>query len=544
MSIKDANEPTWQRPRYFVAPTPSTEIGPAMSDTIVGSMAAAVRDAWGIAPVLTAGTALGVAAAAGCGRYLIAKDEFTHFPLSLYNAMLSDPGTLKSSLLGALSRELKGLQADYAAEWNSEIASRMREAEALTQALEKVKRDMATAYAKGNETTDLEAHAQGLQMQLEKVRGDQFTAPFRPISFGSDSTPEAIVKRAATQGGRIALLSAEAGVLENLAGRYSEGNAKTEFLNSAFDGESYEGSRVGDDGRDIPNPWATLVLAIQPDALNIMLGSQTMRTRGFLQRWLLFHAPRGEYRPRMSMPVIDRQVQDEWDVAIADIWNAASWDRAPKVLSMTDEVKKHIEVFECERVAVAYAQAEEEGNALLMGWLGKIAMTTARVAGILTLLDDVPFDEIEVPVEVAAAEAAVEFANLALDHADYLFAHGPNAITRSPRYRVLEALVEGSVGSVGVDPDLDDDDREGSVGYVRVHGGEFSRRAVHRRFQDQGWCQSADDVEAVLLDLAALGWVQHLGRRTTDKGGRPRDMWAIHPDAITHHNAMTGKKEN
>jgi len=539
MSITDANEPTWQRPHYFVAAAPSTEIGPAMSGTVVGSMAAAIKEAWGIAPVLTVGTALGVAAAAGCGRYVIAKDEFTYFPLSLYNAMLSDPGTLKSALLGALTRALKGLQADHAAEWNSEIASRMREADALTQALEKVKRDMATAFAKGTETTELEAHAQGLQMQLERVRGHEFTAPFRPISFGSDSTPEAIVKRAATQGGRIALLSAEAGVLENLAGRYSEGNAKTEFLNQAFDGESYEGSRVSDDGRDIVNPWASLVLAIQPDALNIMLGSQVMRSRGFLQRWLLFHAPRGHYRPRMSMPAVDGQVQAEWDSAMADIWNAWHWDRGPKVLLLPDHVKKHIEVFECERVAVAYARAEEEGNALLMGWLGKIAMTTARIAGVLTLLEGA-YEKTEVSVE--AVEAAVEFAHLALDHADYLFAHGPNAITRTPRFKVLEALVEGSVGSVGVNPAAEDDDEEGSVGFVRVDAGEFTRRAAHRRFQDQTWCQSAEDVEAVLLDLAAAGWTKHLGKRTTDKGGRPRDVWALHPDAHAHFTSMTGKE--
>lgn len=536
MNIDDANTPAWDRPNYFVARTPCTDLGPAMADTIVGRMAEAVEQAWGIAPVLTAGTALGVAAAAGCGRYIIAKDPHTHFPLALYNAMLSDPGTLKSSLLGALTRELKARQADHAAEWNTEIASRIRESDALAQALEKVKREMATAYAKGTDTDDLEAHAQGLSMQLEKIQSDGFTAPFRPISFGSDSTPEAIVKRAATQGGRVALLSAEAGVLENLAGRYSEGKAKTEFLNSAFDGEPYEGSRVDDD-RDVPTPWATLVLAIQPDALNIMLKNEIMRTRGFLQRWLLFHAPRGQYRPRMSMPTVASKVQAEWDQRIADIWGGHEWNRGPKVLNLPEEVRFHIEVFERDRVAPAYARAEDEGNPLLMGWLGKIAMTTARVAGVLTLLEDA-YGTTE--VTVPATEAAVEMAHLALDHADYLFAHGPSAITRTPRYKVLEALAWSSVTSVTVDQDQADDDPDSSVTSVTVKDGQFKRRDLHRRFQGQTWCNNSEDVEAVLLDLAADGWVQRLPKRPG--AGRPSEFWALHPHAAEHFHAMTGQE--
>ena len=164
-------------------------------------------------------------------------------------------------------------------------------------------------------------------------------------------------------------------------------------------------------------------------------------------------------------------------------------------------------------------------------------MTTARVAGVLTLLEDA-YGTTE--VTVPATEAAVEMAHLALDHADYLFAHGPSAITRTPRYKVLEALAWSSVTSVTVDQDQADDDPDSSVTSVTVKDGQFKRRDLHRRFQGQTWCNNSEDVEAVLLDLAADGWVQRLPKRPG--AGRPSEFWALHPHAAEHFHAMTGQE--
>lgn len=539
MNLDDLNSPQWEDPTPFVAPVPKSTLTTAMRNTLLGQVAMAVEDAWNVPAIVTFTTGLGVASATTCGRFTIQKDMFTEFPLGLYLAPLLNPGGMKSPVLAALSGPVKAAQVKTAEVLDPDIAERGRRLSAINGALQGIERSMATAMAKGQSTVDMEASAQVLQRDLAKVQnGHNFTSSFRPVSFGSDATPEAIVKRAGTQGGRIAILSAEGGLLENLAGRYSEGSAKVEFLDAAFDGESYEGSRIGDTGRDIPKPWASIVLVVQPDVANTMLGSSAMRTRGFLQRWWFFLPPTASYTLRTTMPALPRAVMDPWEQAITSIWGTdhIGWPADRVVMTMPPQSRELVEAMEVEHIAPAFARASDEGNALFQGWLGKAAMTTWRVSALLA--------QLETPrtktVTTTATVAAVDYAEMALAHADHLLAHGPTASTRSPRYRVLAALVRSSEGIEDAYIASADDGSGGIGDAFPDENGHFTKRDLFQRVKSQKWVTGADVIEAVLQELAGLGWVRFVVARTTEVGGRPSEVWSLHPDAKKHFAAMTG----
>ncbi len=542
MNLADAASTDWTDPVHFVRPMPPSELSPAMSGLLLGRVAVAIEDAWSVPPIVSFTTGLGVASAATCGRYTVAKDTFTSFPLALYLAPLLNPGGMKSPVLSALSAPLRDAQKMTAQKADPEIADRMRHQQALAGALQAIERKMAAALANGTSIDDLRASAEVLQKELDGRDPGDFHGAFRPISFGSDATPEALVKRAASQGGRIAVLSAEGGLLENLAGRYSDtGSAKVEFLDAAFDGEPYEGSRVSDPGRDIAVPWASLLLVVQPDLANTMLNSAAMRTRGFLQRFWLFLPPNANYTVRTTMPALERRTMTVWNDAVVGIWGDdglwPDWRRDVEVY-MPRECRDLILRFEQEHIAPAFGRAADEGNALMQGWLGKVAMTTWRVAALLAQLEEPGTDR----VGIEEARAAIDYAQLALAHADYLFAHGPSASTRSPRYRVLATLLRGSGGSEDVDPDVDADGPGGSGGIEDAHPGEFTKNWLFQTMKSQRWVTGADVIESVLQDLAGLGWVRFVAARTTEVGGRPREVWALHPEAKTRFAAMTGTK--
>lgn len=69
--------------------------------------------------------------------------------------------------------------------------------------------------------------------------------PFLPQLWAQDVTPEQLGVRLAEQGERLALLSAEGGLFENFAGRYSkEKSVKIDLLLQAYDGAPHRVDRL------------------------------------------------------------------------------------------------------------------------------------------------------------------------------------------------------------------------------------------------------------------------------------------------------------
>ena len=277
---------------------------------------------------------------------------------------------------------------------------------------------------------------------------------------------------------------------------------------------------MSDGERIIANPWATMLLVVQPDVLGTMLKSTNMRRRGFLQRFLPFGIPDAPYRDRHTMPSIETSIEFAWSNAIVGIWDAAASGAIQ--VEATGSALQPLRDFEHDRIRPAVRRAQTEHNYLFAGWCSKLAMTSTRIAAVI--------GQLETPgattISATSTDAAVGLADAALSHADYLFAHGLQAASIAPPLRVLTWAIATSEGIGGIGGD--------------ECGRQTTTRECWQRFKDQAWCDSTDDARHVLTGLTRHGWLKGPTNVTTDKGGRPSEVWAVHPDALKHYVLMTG----
>jgi hypothetical protein len=110
------------------------------------------------------------------------------------------------------------------------------------------------------------------------------------------SIQDATVEKAATvmhwNGETLFSVSGDARKLvDNLLGRYSANKKIADdaiYLNS-FSGDDVKVDRQGREGVRLANPCLTLLWALQPDALNLLLNEDSLQQGGFLARCLLAH---------------------------------------------------------------------------------------------------------------------------------------------------------------------------------------------------------------------------------------------------------------
>jgi hypothetical protein len=103
---------------------------------------------------------------------------------------------------------------------------------------------------------------QHLISEITQKEADLIEIPVLPLLFTNDATPESLTTLVNEQGGRLAIFSDEGGILETLAGLYSNGAANIDILLKGIDGGEV---RVRRKDRSITlNPYLTIVLAVQP----------------------------------------------------------------------------------------------------------------------------------------------------------------------------------------------------------------------------------------------------------------------------------------
>lgn len=108
--------------------------------------------------------------------------------------------------------------------------------------------------------------------------------PAIPRIFANDVTPEALANLLHAHGNRFAVFSDEAGILTNLAGLYSGGQANVDVVLKGIDGSPM---RVNRKDREVDlNPYLTFCLTFQPSILEKVAQKSTFEGNGFWERFL------------------------------------------------------------------------------------------------------------------------------------------------------------------------------------------------------------------------------------------------------------------
>ncbi|CAM5455523.1 hypothetical protein SAVIM338S_02869 [Streptomyces avidinii] len=398
-------EPTWEEPIPLNGrrelPTFPAHVFPAWLGEFVKAVAEETQT-----PIdLPGSIALSVLAAAAGGRAVVHVRGSWREPTNLYVVCALPPANRKSAVFGLLTDPL------YEAEKKLQITMAPAIVEAaMTARLAKEAADNAAtkaAKADREKREALIAEAIGLAQTAESV-----AVPVEPLLLADDSTSETVTSLIAEQGGRLAVMSAEGGIFDIIAGRYSGVPNMDVFLK----GHAGDRLRVNRQTRReyIDHPALTIGLAVQPDVLRDIAKVKGFDGRGLLARFL-YSMPKslvGE-REVITDPIPEETTAlYEHNVLALTLWLAEWTD--PAVIQLSPEADKAL---------IAYQQRVEpqlaaRGGALghIANWAGKLAGAVVRMAALLHLAEHLEGGHTK-PVTEATMRAAITLGEYFTAHA-------------------------------------------------------------------------------------------------------------------------------
>jgi hypothetical protein len=234
--------------------------------------------------------------------------------------------------------------------------------------------------------------------------------PIRPLLTAPEPTVEALAKHWPVMHGALGLFSAEGGQMTGGHGFGPDHRLKTAAaLSSLWDGSGIRRLRAGDGITDLPGRRLALHLMVQPDAAAAFLGEPILRDQGLLSR-LLIAAPEslaGARQWKEPAEGLDTALRRYVAVILellerpAPTANAEGNELTPRVLDMARDAKAVWITF-YDHVEAGMAQdGPLEG---LRDVASKAAENAARIAGVLTVVEDASAEIVKAEAMAAACE--------------------------------------------------------------------------------------------------------------------------------------------
>lgn len=347
---------------------------------------------------------LGAASSALVGRVAVQPLEDYQQPLQLYLCMGGESGTNKSGPMNKLIAPL--------AAW---LNANGREIRRRNRLREDERKRIQARQARGKKAMT-DSDLQELRRQLDALENE----PELPVIL-TDTTPEALSRRMARQGGCGIIYTDEGSFINVLAGRtYSQkgGAPNMDTALQGFDGKPIFVDRAGAEEIDLERANLSITVAMQPALLRIMTENAELADRGFPQRVLYFLPDDPGPANVLNLPKPPKAAQAAWGDLLVRL---ASIHRAQEaVLPLTSGAQ---EVYKNHRQDMQNRTVGDMGGCeALRAWARKAHGKTARLAGLLALLENPDARE----VEEGHVRAAVEMMNA------YFIPHVKKAFGGSP----------------------------------------------------------------------------------------------------------------
>jgi replicative DNA helicase len=366
----------------------------ALPDAIA-EMVHAVSEATQTDPAMAGTSALSALAACTGGHAEIEIRPGWREPLCIYAVTIAKPGERKSAVQSVMARPLLDVEAELARNG----AAARTEAETRKQvAVKAAERQLNAAARAGNDNDALLADTIGAAALAEAIH-----VPPIPRLVADDITPEAAATLLAEQNGRLAIISAEGGVFDIIAGRYSK-LPNLDLWLKGHSGDSLKVDRKGRPPEYIRRPALTLGLMIQPAVLDAIATSREFRGRGLLARFPYSYPVSKVGRRQIAPPPVNIEVGQNYAANLTKLASGlAGWAGDPAVLMVSAEAKEA--VIDIER-AIEPTLAAEGELAPLADWGAKYVGAVTRITGILHLALHGPNKGVTAPITVETVLAA------------------------------------------------------------------------------------------------------------------------------------------
>jgi hypothetical protein len=382
---------------------------------------------------MSAAVALGTLAACVSGRATIKPKPSWTEPLGLYVVVAMDPGNMKSTVFRLTTAPLREVEHELVEATRPLITQAEAEKELKEGTLAHLKK---SAISKPGPTSQ----AEYLQAAQEAAEA---TVPPLPRIIAEDATPpKPLPALPAAQGGRLTIASAEGGIFDIFAGRYSSGIPNLDVLLKGHAGDAVTVDRKGRESEHIESLTLTFILTVQPSVLRQIGQTPVEKSRGELERFL-YVVPESFVGHRAIDPdPIPEHVSAAFNERVralarryADQDNTVELTLTPEAVSQFREVRAKNEK-RLQRDGVL-------GSIRVKGWGSKLSGAVARIAGILHLADGRPGTEVSADLIEAADQIGDYFTVHALAAFDLMDSRGSNALaeellTTIKRHRLSE----------------------------------------------------------------------------------------------------------
>jgi Protein of unknown function (DUF3987) len=382
---------------------------------------------------------LAVCGAAGARKIRVCPREGWREPVNVYVLVALPPGTRKSQVFAAATRPVAEWEAAEVERLLPEISAAKSRRDILQERLKATQQNAARAKPEDQETLTRQAGELAAQLAATPL-------PVLPQLLADDVTTEKVSNLLFENRERLAVMSAEGGLFDTMAGRYSaNGQPNFEIYLKAHAGDPHRVGRMGRPPEFLKEPALTLVLTVQPEVLNGLGRHPVFRGRGLLGRFLYANPPSPLGHRAIDAPPVTDATRCAYHRHVEDLlhlpWNTPAAGRYDAHdLTLTAEALKTLRAFEA-RLEPQLAEFGELGD---MGdWGGKLAGTVLRIAGILHLADHAgqpgPW---QTPIPASTVERAVQIAEYLVPHARAAFEQmGADPVTAGARH-VLHWLTD------------------------------------------------------------------------------------------------------
>ncbi|MEW8331608.1 MAG: DUF3987 domain-containing protein, partial [Candidatus Thiodiazotropha sp.] len=139
-----------------------------------------------------------------------------------------------------------------------------------------------------------QASPEELDQALREIEDIESQMPGIPTPLrlvADDVTPEKLASLLAENDGKMAIVSAEGGIFESIAGRYSNGIPNLDVILKGHAGDNLRVDRIGRESELIDSPALTIGLTVQPEVLKGLATKPGFRDRGLIGRFWLVMPP-------------------------------------------------------------------------------------------------------------------------------------------------------------------------------------------------------------------------------------------------------------
>jgi replicative DNA helicase len=456
----------------------------------LGEYVAAIATATQTPPDLAGMLALAVLATVAVGAVEVQPRPGWREPLCVFVAVGMDAGTRKSAVFTALTRPVADFERDQAAAALPAIT----ETAVLRRIADQAAAHAEAAAGKAPASQQEEVRAEAIARAAEAAN---LVVPPVPRWLVDDATPEALAGLLATYG-RIALLSPEGDVFDQMAGRYNQTSGPN--LGVYLKGHAGDLLKVDRRGRPpeyVERPCLTIGLAVQPEVLRGLAGRPGFGGRGLLARFLYSLPQSLVGRRQPGAPPVPAAVADRYALglqALAASLAVPAADDRPALQTLDPAAAELLLAFE--RDLEPRLAAGSGDLAQLAGWAAKLAGATCRLAALLHLASHLR-DGWARPITADTFAATIRLADYLIEHAQAVF------------------------DLMGTDPRTDD--ARWLLDWIRrTDRTQFSRRDAHVA-APRGRFPKATDLEPALRLLEEHGYLRRVDPEPSrDPQGRGR----------------------